>query len=86
MEKFHKEYARAMLFSQDVMQHFITRYIPLPPAHQNERGTVVDKMLNMQIFNKNTSVRHFPQCVKDGIRKILQQFNMQYMPPPHAHQ
>ena len=84
MEKFHKEYARAMLFSQDVMQHFITRYIPLPPAHQNERGTVVDKMLNMQIFNKNTSVHHFPQCVKDGIRKFYNSL-IQHMCPHHMH-
>ena len=84
--KMYAFYSRVVLFSRDLMQHFIMQYISSPHAHQKEGSTVFDIMYNMQIFNDYTSVDYFPKGVKDCIRKILQQFSSAYIPPPHAHQ
>ena len=83
--KMYAFYSGVVLFSRDLMQHFNMQYISSPHAHQKEGSTVFDIMYNMQIFNDYTSVDYFPKGVKDCIRKILQQFNSAYIPPPHAH-
>ena len=84
--KMYALYSHVVLFSRDVMQHFIMRYIPSPHAHQKCESTVFHIMHNMQIFNNYISGHHFLKGVKDCIRKILQQFSLAYVPPPHAHQ
>ena len=84
--KFFHLTSQLTVVKKSVLQRFNMQYISSPHAHQKEGSTVFDIMYNMQIFNDYKSVDYFPKGVKDCTRKILQQFSLAYIPPPHAHQ